>query len=64
MVLQLRSLALPFTVMEWTLPSAPRPSQNGTSVQIVSFSGDQPSVTDTVPNPSALKSIEGIVYSF
>lgn len=26
--LQLRSLALPFTVLEWTLPAAPRPSQN------------------------------------
>ncbi|KAJ4950939.1 hypothetical protein NE237_027771 [Protea cynaroides] len=25
----LRSLALPFTVLEWTLPTAPRPVQNG-----------------------------------
>lgn len=26
--MMLRSLALPFTVLEWTLPAAPRPSQN------------------------------------
>ncbi|XP_006646857.2 WD repeat-containing protein 11-like [Oryza brachyantha] len=31
--LMLRSLALPFTVLEWTLPSAPRPSQNAASKQ-------------------------------
>ncbi|WOK98641.1 WD repeat-containing protein 11 isoform X2 [Canna indica] len=29
--IMLRSLALPFTVLEWTLPSAPRPIQNGPS---------------------------------
>uniref|UniRef100_A0A0E0CF78 Uncharacterized protein n=1 Tax=Oryza meridionalis TaxID=40149 RepID=A0A0E0CF78_9ORYZ len=28
-----RSLALPFTVLEWTLPSAPRPGQNAASKQ-------------------------------
>ncbi|KAF6145440.1 hypothetical protein GIB67_032563 [Kingdonia uniflora] len=27
--IMLRSLALPFTVLEWTLPTAPRPYQNG-----------------------------------
>ncbi|CAA6672652.1 unnamed protein product [Spirodela intermedia] len=53
--IMLRSLALPFTVMEWTLPSAPRPSQNGTSMHTASFSGDQLSVADTVQNASALK---------
>lgn len=31
--LQLRSLALPFTVLEWTLPAAPRPGQNASSKQ-------------------------------
>ncbi|KAJ3671195.1 hypothetical protein LUZ60_008621 [Juncus effusus] len=30
--IMLRSLALPFTVLEWTLPAAPRPSQNKPSV--------------------------------
>ncbi|CAI0542843.1 unnamed protein product [Linum tenue] len=28
---QLRSLALPFTVLEWTLPTVPKPVQNGPS---------------------------------
>nr|XP_043627885.1 WD repeat-containing protein 11-like isoform X2 [Erigeron canadensis] len=31
--IMLRSLALPFTVLEWTLPTVPRPSQTGTSKQ-------------------------------
>uniref|UniRef100_A0A0E0CF81 Uncharacterized protein n=1 Tax=Oryza meridionalis TaxID=40149 RepID=A0A0E0CF81_9ORYZ len=31
--MMLRSLALPFTVLEWTLPSAPRPGQNAASKQ-------------------------------
>ncbi|KAL6888632.1 hypothetical protein ACP4OV_009658 [Aristida adscensionis] len=29
--MMLRSLALPFTVLEWTLPAVPRPSQNASS---------------------------------
>ncbi|OMO81166.1 hypothetical protein CCACVL1_12565 [Corchorus capsularis] len=31
--IMLRSLALPFTVLEWTLPTVPRPVQNGPSRQ-------------------------------
>ncbi|WVZ77962.1 hypothetical protein U9M48_025749 [Paspalum notatum var. saurae] len=31
--MMLRSLALPFTVLEWTLPAAPRPGQNTSSKQ-------------------------------
>ncbi|XP_062218149.1 uncharacterized protein LOC133918327 [Phragmites australis] len=31
--IMLRSLALPFTVLEWTLPAAPRPGQNASSKQ-------------------------------
>ncbi|RLN08112.1 hypothetical protein C2845_PM11G14000 [Panicum miliaceum] len=31
--MMLRSLALPFTVLEWTLPAAPRPGQNASSKQ-------------------------------
>ncbi|KAL6006260.1 hypothetical protein ACLOJK_040306 [Asimina triloba] len=38
---KLRSLALPFTVLEWTLPAAPpRPVQNGPSRQSSSLSRD------------------------
>ena len=61
MILQLRSLALPFTVMEWTLPSAPRPSQGGISTQKSSFSEDQASVADASQNASSVKSKKGIV---
>ncbi|MFS7970787.1 hypothetical protein Hanom_Chr09g00825021 [Helianthus anomalus] len=39
--LQHRSLALPFTVLEWTLPAVPRPSQSGASKQSVASSQDQ-----------------------
>ncbi|KAM0031040.1 putative transcription factor WD40-like family [Helianthus debilis subsp. tardiflorus] len=31
--IMLRSLALPFTVLEWTLPTVPRPTQGGVSKQ-------------------------------
>ncbi|KAJ9688671.1 hypothetical protein PVL29_014362 [Vitis rotundifolia] len=41
--IMLRSLALPFTVLEWTLPTAPRPVQNGPSRQ-ASSSRDRTSV--------------------
>ncbi|CAN8287938.1 unnamed protein product [Cochlearia groenlandica] len=34
----LRSLALPFTVVEWTLPAVPRPGQGGPSKQLLSTS--------------------------
>ncbi|CAH2033402.1 unnamed protein product [Thlaspi arvense] len=34
----LRSLALPFTVVEWTLPAVPRPGQGGPSKQLLSAS--------------------------
>ncbi|KAL4304588.1 hypothetical protein GQ457_10G016450 [Hibiscus cannabinus] len=36
--IMLRSLALPFTVLEWTLPTVPRPVQNGPSKQSPLFS--------------------------
>ncbi|KAM0041104.1 putative transcription factor WD40-like family [Helianthus debilis subsp. tardiflorus] len=39
--IMLRSLALPFTVLEWTLPAVPRPSQSGASKQSVASSQDQ-----------------------
>ncbi|CAI9298397.1 unnamed protein product [Lactuca saligna] len=42
--IMLRSLALPFTVLEWTLPTVPRPSHSGASRQSVSNSQDNTSV--------------------
>uniref|UniRef100_A0A1D1YAN9 WD repeat-containing protein 11 n=1 Tax=Anthurium amnicola TaxID=1678845 RepID=A0A1D1YAN9_9ARAE len=54
--IMIRSLALPFTVMEWTLPTAPRPSQSGTLMQSSFSSGEQPSTTNTTSNASSMKS--------
>ncbi|XP_057967387.1 uncharacterized protein LOC131157338 [Malania oleifera] len=42
--IMLRSLALPFTVLEWTLPAAPRPVQSGSSGKS-SLSKDRTAVT-------------------
>ncbi|PIA57024.1 hypothetical protein AQUCO_00600031v1 [Aquilegia coerulea] len=39
--IMLRSLALPFTVLEWTLPTVPRPSQNVSSSRQSSFSSKE-----------------------
>ncbi|KAL5729631.1 hypothetical protein ACHQM5_002555 [Ranunculus cassubicifolius] len=39
--IMLRSLALPFTVLEWTLPTVPRPSQNGPSSRQSPFSSKE-----------------------
>ncbi|XP_038696961.1 WD repeat-containing protein 11 isoform X2 [Tripterygium wilfordii] len=49
----LRSLALPFTVLEWTLPTVPRPSQNGPS-RPSSFASKDPSpvAPEGVSSPS------------
>ncbi|XP_054795789.1 uncharacterized protein LOC129301241 [Prosopis cineraria] len=38
---RLRSLALPFTVLEWTLPTVPRPVQNASTRQSSSSSKEQ-----------------------
>lgn len=43
--IMLRSLALPFTVLEWTLPTVPRPTQNGPSKQSSMSSRDSTTVT-------------------
>ncbi|TQE02287.1 hypothetical protein C1H46_012056 [Malus baccata] len=40
--IMLRSLALPFTVLEWTLPAVPRPAQNGPAKQSSSSSSSSP----------------------
>ncbi|KAL5547799.1 hypothetical protein UlMin_003030 [Ulmus minor] len=43
--IMLRSLALPFTVLEWTLPTVPRPVQNGPAKQSPFSSIDGASAT-------------------
>ncbi|KAL8206256.1 hypothetical protein R6Q57_009807 [Mikania cordata] len=48
--IMLRSLALPFTVLEWTLPAVPRPNQNEASKQSVVSSQDQ--TADGAPTES------------
>ncbi|CAB4319020.1 unnamed protein product [Prunus armeniaca] len=55
--IMLRSLALPFTVLEWTLPTVPRPVQNGPAKQSSSSSNDQTSVaSDGTSSPTKLSS--------
>ncbi|XP_042427978.1 WD repeat-containing protein 11-like isoform X3 [Zingiber officinale] len=50
--IMLRSLALPFTVLEWTLPSAPRPIQSGPSRESLA-SKEQISTPNTSANTSS-----------
>ncbi|XP_052199834.1 uncharacterized protein LOC127806520 isoform X2 [Diospyros lotus] len=45
--IMLRSLALPFTVLEWTLPTVPRPAQKGPSRQWSLSSKDNTTTTAT-----------------
>ncbi|KAL3535883.1 hypothetical protein ACH5RR_004344 [Cinchona calisaya] len=45
--IMLRSLALPFTVVEWTLPTVPRPSQNGPAKASSILSKDQTAILPT-----------------
>lgn len=55
--IMLRSLALPFTVLEWTLPTVPRPSQTGPSRQSSLSSKDDKAVaTDGVSIPTIASS--------
>ncbi|XP_050214710.1 uncharacterized protein LOC126665824 isoform X3 [Mercurialis annua] len=52
--IMLRSLALPFTVLEWTLPTVPRTVQNGPSRQFSWSSKDQqPAAPDGASPPKA-----------
>ncbi|XP_065850984.1 uncharacterized protein [Euphorbia lathyris] len=51
--IMLRSLALPFTVLEWTLPTVPRPVPPGLSRQLSSSSKDQQPISpDVASNPA------------
>ncbi|XP_068653674.1 uncharacterized protein [Aristolochia californica] len=52
--IMLRSLALPFTVLEWTLPTAPRPAQKAPSLQS-SFFSREPSPLASPPAASSPK---------
>ncbi|XP_021808968.1 WD repeat-containing protein 11 [Prunus avium] len=55
--IMLRSLALPFTVLEWTLPTVPRPVQNGPAKQSSSSPKEQTSVaSDGTSSPTKLSS--------
>ncbi|XP_057818736.2 uncharacterized protein LOC131031599 isoform X2 [Cryptomeria japonica] len=49
----LRSLALPFTVMEWALPPVPKPQQKSSSQQPSNFSKEQPIVASNLAATSA-----------
>ncbi|KAE7998910.1 hypothetical protein FH972_003405 [Carpinus fangiana] len=61
--IMLRSLALPFTVLEWTLPTVPRPVQNGSSRQS-SLSGDRTVVaSDGASTPSMTSSADSKAVS-
>eukprot|EP01018_Ginkgo_biloba_P039533 Gb_06602 [translate_table: standard] len=48
----LRSLALPFTVMEWALPPVPKPPKKGSSRQSL-FAKERPTIASTVAAASA-----------
>lgn len=54
--IMLRSLALPFTVLEWTLPSAPRPTQNVPSRQLSSSTKEHSSGSTSITNASSVDS--------
>ncbi|KAL0013723.1 hypothetical protein SO802_000792 [Lithocarpus litseifolius] len=55
--IMLRSLALPFTVLEWTLPTVPRPVQNGPSTQSSLLSRDRTAVSSDVASSSDSKAV-------
>ncbi|KAK1265665.1 hypothetical protein QJS04_geneDACA016164 [Acorus gramineus] len=61
--IMLRSLALPFTVLEWTLPTAPKPVQNGPPKQSSVFSKEPASAATSLtiapPTDSKASSTEG-----
>lgn len=60
-IMQLRSLALPFTVLEWTLPTIPRPSSKEHSAML---SDETSSPETSLPNASTKDTSEfKIVFS-
>ncbi|XP_051113842.1 uncharacterized protein LOC127239643 isoform X2 [Andrographis paniculata] len=57
--IMLRSLALPFTVLEWTLPTVPRPAQNKPSRTSSFLSKDSASPSTEAASPTAASSTDG-----
>ncbi|XAR66876.1 hypothetical protein NMG60_11013245 [Bertholletia excelsa] len=62
--IMLRSLALPFTVIEWTLPTVPRPVQKAPSRQWSLTSKDRTAIETTeTPSPTKESSTESKIAS-
>ncbi|ERN03720.1 WD repeat-containing protein 11 [Amborella trichopoda] len=59
----LRSLALPFTVMEWSLPTAPKPVQRGPSRQSSFSNKERPTIASAVAAANTTTSSEPKVAS-
>lgn len=60
--MQLRSLALPFTVLEWTLPTVPRPGQAGQPRQSVASEITAPPATSSPTKASSTESSEFVTF--
>ncbi|EMS63946.1 WD repeat-containing protein 11 [Triticum urartu] len=62
--IMLRSLALPFTVLEWTLPAAPRPSQNASKQSSTSKEGTAAESSDESSESFAFALVNGALGVF
>ncbi|TQD70992.1 hypothetical protein C1H46_043475 [Malus baccata] len=65
--IMLRSLALPFTVLEWTLPAVPRPAQNKPATQSSSSSSPKdhsPVASDGTSSPTKASSDSSELLAF
>nr|BAJ97189.1 predicted protein [Hordeum vulgare subsp. vulgare] len=62
--MMLRSLALPFTVLEWTLPAAPRPSQNASKQSSTSKEGTAAESSDETSESFAFALVNGALGVF
>lgn len=65
--MQIRSLALPFTVIEWTLPTAPRPGQTAQSRQLAVASEESAAVAQggtSSPRSSSADSSKNSTFDF
>ncbi|CAG7878529.1 unnamed protein product [Brassica rapa] len=59
----LRSLALPFTVVEWTLPAVPRPVQSGPSKQFQPSSEGVTASADSKSDGSHEETVESFAFA-
>ncbi|PRQ46333.1 putative transcription factor WD40-like family [Rosa chinensis] len=57
--IMLRSLALPFTVLEWTLPTVPRPPQNAPAKQSLPPTDQTSRASDGTSSPNASSDSKG-----